>query len=52
MRLIEITELVESSLTYKRLLTVDHHRLLKKIEHYRIRGNSNKWLPSCLNNRK
>ena len=43
---------MESSLTSKRLLIVNLHILLKKLEHYGITGNSNKWFASYLNSRK
>ena len=61
--LIHLTELIRKELDdgncscgifvdfQKTLNTVDHDLLLKKLEHYGIRGLPNKWLASCLSNR-
>ena len=62
--LIEITEKIRKALDSRKFAcgifvdlqkafdTVNHEILLKKLEHYGIRGNSNSWFKSYLNDRK
>ena len=62
--LISLTETIKSSLDKSRVGcgifidlqkafdTVNHHMLLKKMQHYRIRGTALNWFKSYLSNRK